>query len=80
VSRIAIYGRKDCHLCDEAKAAVARATAGLAVEIVEIDVDTDPMLQARFDREVPVVFVDGKKAFKLRVNEAALRRRVERQG
>jgi glutaredoxin len=69
-----IYGRKDCHLCDEARSAVARATAGLSIEVTYTDVDTDPELCERFGREVPVVFVGGRKAFKFHVDPARLRR------
>lgn len=78
--RVEIYSRQDCHLCDEAKSAVAQATADLSVEILETDVDTNPLLCERFGHEVPVVFVDGRKAFKFRVDPARLRRRIERLG
>lgn len=33
-----------------------------------IDVDANPDLGDRFGEEVPVVFIDGKKAFKYRVD------------
>ena len=59
---------------------MARATAGLSVEIVETDVDTSPDLRERFGHEVPVVLVDGRKAFKFRVDPERLRRRIERMG
>ena len=78
MTRIVIYTRHDCHLCDEAKAAVARATAGLGVKVVKVDVDTDPALRERFGHEVPVVFIDDHKAFKFRVDEARLLRRLRR--
>ena len=34
----------------------------------EVDIDGDPELRAKFDVEVPVVFIDGRKAFKYRVS------------
>lgn len=71
---ITIYTRRDCHLCDEARAAVSRAAADVSVTIETSDVDADPDLQRRFGHEVPVVFLDGRKVFKFRVDEARLRR------
>lgn len=53
---------------------MARATAGLSIEITETDVDSDPLLRDRYGHEVPVVLVDGRKAFKFRVDETRLRR------
>jgi glutaredoxin len=75
---ILIYSRKQCHLCDEAKAVVepiARAR-GLGVEIV--DVDSDPKLTELYGLEVPVVFVGGRKAFKYRVDAKKLESLLER--
>lgn len=35
----------------------------------EIDIDTDPELQRLYNEEVPVVFIDGRKAFKYTLDE-----------
>ena len=78
VQPIVIYSRKQCHLCDEAKAVVAPVALrrGLAIEVV--DVDTDPSLVEKYGLEVPVVFVHGRKAFKYRVDVAKLESLLER--
>jgi hypothetical protein len=34
----------------------------------EVDIDADPELQRKFTDEVPVVFIDGRKAFKYRMD------------
>ncbi len=70
--RVTLYTRKGCHLCDDAKQVLR--DAGLAIE--EVDIDQDPELQSRYNEEVPVVFLNGKKAFKYRVDPAELRRRL----
>jgi len=72
--RVILYTRKGCHLCDVAKQVLR--DAGLAVD--EVDIDQDPELQARYNEEVPVVFLNGKKAFKYRVDPTELRRRLEK--
>lgn len=35
----------------------------------EVDVDTDTELRRQFNDEVPVVFIDGRKAFKYHMSE-----------
>ncbi len=75
---ILLYGKPDCCLCDEAKAVIRRVAAGYPVALREVDIASDPELHARFGGEVPVVFVDGRKAFKFRLPERDLRRRLER--
>jgi len=52
---------------------VARSAPG-PIRIEEIDISTDPDLEARYGVEIPVLFVDGKKAAKYRVTEDELRR------
>jgi len=71
---VTLYTRKGCHLCDDAKQVLR--DAGLAIE--EVDIDQDPELQTRYNEEVPVVFLNGKKAFKYRVDPQELRRRLMR--
>lgn len=67
--QVTLYTRKGCHLCDEAKkvldAAGSRAEFTLDVQ----DIDTDPDLRRLYDWEVPVIAIDGVKAFKYRLTE-----------
>ena len=73
--RVTIYSRPGCHLCDDMKVIVSRAIAQRTdVRLEEIDISTDPELEARYGLEIPVLMVDGKKAAKFRVDEGALRR------
>ena len=71
--RVTLYGRTDCHLCDEARTVVARVCADLGESFEEIDVDSDPALRERFTDEVPVTFVDGRQHDFWRVSESRLR-------
>ena len=72
MSRAVLYTRKGCHLCDDAKQVLL--AAGLTID--EVDIDLDPELQRQYNEEVPVVFLDGKKAFKYRVDPKDLQRRL----
>jgi len=49
------------------------------VELVEVDVDDDPALVAAYGAEVPVLAVNGRKAFSTCVDPAALRARLARE-
>lgn len=71
-----VYSRDNCLLCEEAVELLHGYSVYLP-PIQEIDIDADPVLQSRFDTEVPVVAIDGKVRFKGRVSEVLLRRLIE---
>ena len=73
---VTLYSRPGCHLCDEMKAIVRRVAQAEQppVAIEEIDISTDPELEARYGLEIPVLLVDGRKAAKYRVTDAELTR------
>lgn len=55
--RVTLYGAPDCHLCHDARSRLARAQRWVAFEIEDVDVRSDPVLEARFGRTIPVVAV-----------------------
>ena len=71
--RIRLYSRPGCHLCDDARAVIARVCADLGEAYDEVSIDGDPELTDRFGEEVPVTFVDGRQHDFWRVDEARLR-------
>ena len=75
---VTIYTRPGCHLCDEAKAGIMRA--GLTGEFIveEINIDEDPSLSERYGSDIPVVFINGIKAFKHKVDAADFERKLRR--
>ena len=77
--KLTLYSRKDCCLCDEMKATVRAVAAKVPLELDEIDVDASADLRAQFNDEVPVLFIDGRKAFKYRVTEKELKSRLTRR-
>ncbi len=78
MSRVTLYGKPGCHLCEEARAVVAAVRAELGFELEEVDVSIDPVLHARYGERIPVVAVDGEDAFEYHVDPMALRERVGR--
>ena len=77
--RLTLYGRTDCHLCAEMRAVAERVMHEFRATLEEIDVDGDPALVARYGDQVPVLCVNGQKAFKYRVDASALRARLARE-
>ncbi|MBI3862086.1 MAG: glutaredoxin family protein [Planctomycetia bacterium] len=75
-SRLIVYSRPECHLCDDAKAVLAGYIEHLP-PIEEVDVDLDPALAERFGESIPVVEIDGVVRFRGRVDVLLLRRMIE---
>jgi glutaredoxin len=78
-AKLTLYTRRDCCLCAEMKAVIQVVAADLPLELDEIDVDRSSELRGQFGDHVPVLFIDGRKAFKYRVTAAALGKRLTRQ-
>ncbi|MGB7189037.1 MAG: glutaredoxin family protein [Acidobacteriaceae bacterium] len=71
---VVVYSRAGCHLCDVVKATLSSmrgkaAEQGADFAWREVDIDADPELRRKYNEEVPVVVIDGRKAFKYRMSE-----------
>jgi glutaredoxin len=76
--QVMVYTGQGCHLCDEAKELLERERERLGFELTEVDITGAPELEQAYREQIPVVLVDGRKAFKFRVDPAELERRVRR--
>ncbi len=73
---LTLYSRPGCHLCDDMREILEPVARQLSCSVAEIDISGDAELEARFGNEIPVLFVNGRKAFKYRLTERALRKRL----
>jgi glutaredoxin len=80
VTKITLYGKPGCHLCDTARAVVERVRAEREFELEEVDVSVDPVLHGRYGERIPVLELDGEELFEFFVQEASLRERLDRVG
>ena len=78
--RLTLITRDQCHLCDVAKDAIARVAEAAGEQWREIDVDSDPHLQAEYWERVPVILLDGKEHGYWRVEEERLLRDLAKPG
>jgi glutaredoxin len=67
--QVIVYSRKGCHLCEIVKEQLLKLSRRGTFTWQEVDVDTDRNLQREYNDQVPVVFIDGRKAFKYRMDE-----------
>jgi len=73
---VTIYSRPGCHLCEEAKAQIAPMLKEFGARLTEINIDEDPELRARYDYDVPVIFLGARKAAKHCVDLPQFRRQL----
>ncbi len=73
---VTLYTRPGCHLCEEAKAAIAPLLAEFGATLLEVNIDEDPVLRERYGWDVPVLFVGAHKAAKHRVDLEQFRRQL----
>jgi glutaredoxin len=74
---VTLYSKAGCHLCDEAKAAIAPLLREFRATLREIDIEGDATLMQRFDCDIPVIYIGRKKAAKHRVNLEQFRRQLQ---
>jgi len=75
---VVLYTRSGCCLCDDAKEALQVARAQVQFTVREVDIDSDPALYDAHRYDVPVIEIDGRRAFKHRVTPRQLVDRLSR--
>ena len=74
--QVVVYSRKGCHLCEIVKETLSKLEHRGGFTWNEVDVESDEDLRRRFTDEVPVVFIDGRKAFKYHMDEREVLRKL----
>jgi glutaredoxin len=77
--KVVLYYARACHLCERARAIVAEIRREIPFELQEVEVDGDPELETRYREWLPVVEIDGARAFVYYVDPDAFRRKVAAQ-
>ncbi len=61
---VVVYSREGCHLCETVKETLFQLQGDASFQWREVDIDADPQFRQKYNDEVPVVFINGRKAFK----------------
>ena len=73
---VIVYSRKGCHLCEIVKESLVKLHKRGGFRWREVDVDSDAELRRQYNDQVPVVFINGRKAFKYRMDEQEFLKRL----
>lgn len=76
---VTVFHAADCRLCAAALATVDAVCRDLALEVVHVDITGSAELEERYRASLPVVEIDGVRAFKFFVDEHDLRARLARR-
>jgi glutaredoxin len=74
---VTFYTRPGCHLCEEARKQIAPLLKKANARLREVNIDSDPDLRARYDHDVPVIFLGARKVAKHRVDLRQFQRQLE---
>ena len=75
---VTLYTRPGCHLCEEAKAAMRASGCEGEFLLEEVNIDLDAALGDKYRFDIPVVYINGVKAFKHAVDPREFRRKLRR--
>jgi glutaredoxin len=75
---VVLYTKAGCCLCNDAKEALRMARAQVEFTLREVDIESDPALYSAHQHDIPVIEIDGRRAFKHRVTARQLLERLSR--
>ena len=73
MTRLVLYSRPGCHLCDDARAVLQ----SIGHPFDEVDIESDDELLARYLERIPVIALDGTELYDFFVDETDLRERLD---
>jgi len=77
MTRVVLYTREGCCLCDDARGIIERVRNERPFALEERDIDSDDRLLRAYLERIPVVTIDGVEAFELFVDESELARQLD---
>jgi glutaredoxin len=77
MTRVVLYGREGCCLCDDARKVLERVRRSRPFELEERDIDSDDALLRTYLERIPVVTIEGEEVFDLFVDGPELERRLD---
>jgi glutaredoxin len=75
--RVILYSKPGCHLCEEMKAEMDKASCAELYWFEEINIETEPTLLERYRNDIPVLTINGVEAFKHRLRSEDFKAHIE---
>ena len=75
---IEILTKKDCCLCDDAKAVVESVLLDYPATLNLIDIESDSALLESYKERIPVVRINGEESFVYKAHEITLRKKLDK--
>ncbi|HXM49656.1 MAG TPA: glutaredoxin family protein, partial [Pyrinomonadaceae bacterium] len=63
-AKVTLYTRPGCDLCEEMKEVMRSSGCAELYALEEVDIESEPELFARYQFEIPVLFINGVEAFR----------------
>ena len=76
MKEVVLYTREECSLCKTARAVLLAVKREVDFTYREVDIDSDPELFEEHKHDIPVIEIDGRRAFKHRVDAQELRKKL----
>ena len=77
---VVVYSKPGCCLCDDVKVQLEVLQTSHPFDLRVVNILEDADAYRKFKEEIPVVFVNGKKAFKYYLDERKFLKRLASQG
>jgi glutaredoxin len=74
---VVLYTKPGCCLCDTVKSQLNQLRVRQPFELREVNILEDSAAYAKFQEEIPVIFINGRKAFKYHLDEKAFLQRLK---
>jgi glutaredoxin len=75
-TRVTIYSRPGCHLCDEAKTVIENSNCSDRFTLEVVNIESDEELLKKYKYDIPVITIDGVEEFIHRVDPEDFKRRI----
>lgn len=66
-------------MCVEARKVISKVNEDIPFNFREVDIRKDEDLMRRYREDIPTIFINGKKAFKFKVDESEFRKKVRKE-
>ena len=76
MTEIVLYSKPGCCLCDEMKARLDALRTNHAFQLREVNILENASAFEQFSEQIPVIFIDGHKAFKYHLDEKKFLQRL----